>query len=114
MACQWLTLQCQLQLIRGLGRAAEPVGAVSCELVTEFLDEDSLRLHLGQEARREGPTFVGVFWQRSGLVQRDGSLSDWIPSGNPLTEIPANYPAASGRQVRCGVRQSIPSNSIAS
>jgi hypothetical protein len=89
------------------------VGPVSGELMAELLDQDRLRLQLGQEARREGPQFIWVFGQQSGLVQHGGSLSDWIPSGNPLTLIPANYPAVSGRQVRCGVRQSMPSSNIA-
>ena len=44
------------------------------ELVAELLDQDRLRLHLGQKPGREGPQVLGVFGQRSGLVQHGHSL----------------------------------------
>jgi hypothetical protein len=47
MAPQWLTLQCQLQLFRRLGRRAEPVRPMPRKLMAQLLDQDRLRLHLG-------------------------------------------------------------------
>ncbi|MBP1807796.1 hypothetical protein J2Z33_003677, partial [Rubellimicrobium aerolatum] len=60
MAPQWLTLKGQLQLLGGLGRGTEPMGTVAGELMPQLLDQDRLRLHLGQEPRREGPQVLGV------------------------------------------------------
>ena len=62
--------------------------------------------------------FIGVFWQRS----RASSTCRFIPeadrlTGNPMMldrDLSQRHPAVSGRQVRRGVRQSIPSKSIAS
>jgi hypothetical protein len=33
------------------------------KLVAQLLDQDRLRLHFGQQARREDPQFLGVFRQ---------------------------------------------------
>jgi hypothetical protein len=70
-------LERQLQLVGGLRGRAKPVHTVAGELVAELLDQDRLRLDLGQETRREGPQVLGIVRQRGGLVQHIRSLSDW-------------------------------------
>ena len=54
-------LQGQLQLFRRLGRGAEPVRPVPGQLVAQLLDQDRLRLHLGQKPRGEAAQLLGVF-----------------------------------------------------
>ena len=105
-------LEGQLQLFSGLGRRPEPVRPVPGQLVAQLLDQDRLRLHLRQEPRGEAAQLLGVFRQGQGVIEHTGSLSHCIPCGNPSLASPANYPAARGRHVRCGARQSIPSKSI--
>ena len=107
-------LQRQLQLLCRLGRRPEPVRAVSRKLMAQLLDQDRLRLDLFQKPRGEAAQFLWVFRQGQGLIEHVRSLSHCIPCGNPLDPGSADYPAARGRQVRCGARQSIPSKSIAS
>ena len=63
MAPQWLTLQRQLELFRRLGRGPEPVRPVPGQLVPELLDQDCLRLDLGQKPRGEAAQLLGVFRQ---------------------------------------------------
>lgn len=62
-------LQGQLELLDGLRRGAEPMTAMACQLVPKLLDEHGLRLHLGQQERREAPQTVGVVRQGLGHVQ---------------------------------------------
>ena len=87
---------------------------MSGKLMAQLLDQDRLRLDLGQKPRGEAAQFLGVFRQGQGLIEHAGSLSHCIPCGNHLIADQADYPAARGRHVRCGARQSIPSRSIAS
>jgi hypothetical protein len=54
-------LQRQLQLLGGLGGGAKPVRPVAGQLVAQLLDQDRLRLHLGQEPRREGAQLLRIF-----------------------------------------------------
>lgn len=75
-------LQGQLQLLCRLGRRAEPVRPVSRQLMAQLLDQDRLRLDLGQEPRGEAAQLLGVFRQGQGLIEHDGSLSHCIPCGN--------------------------------
>ena len=60
--------QRQLQLIGRLRGGAEPMRTMAGKLVAQLLDQDRLRLHFGQQARREDPQFFGVFRQRSDLA----------------------------------------------
>jgi len=55
-------LERQLQLFGGLGRRPEPVRPVPRQLVPQLLDQDRLRLHLGQKPRGEAAQLLGVFW----------------------------------------------------
>jgi hypothetical protein len=103
-------LQSELQLFRRLGRRAKPVRPVPGQLVAELLDQDCLRLHLGQKSRREAAQFLWVFRQGQGLIKHGRSLSHTIPCGNPAIARGSDYPAANGRHVRSGARQSMPSN----
>ena len=105
-------LQGQLQLLGGLGRGSEPVRPMPRKLVPELLNQDRLRLDLGQKPRGEAAQLLGVVRQGQGLIEHAGSLSHCIRCGNPFFAGPADYPAAKGRHVRCGARQSIPSRSI--
>ncbi len=72
-------LEGELQLLRRLRGRTEPVGSVTGELVAELLDQDRLRLHLGQKPRREGPEVFGIVRQRCGIVQHGRSLSGGDP-----------------------------------
>ena len=48
----------------------------------ELLDQDRLRLHLGQKPRGEAAQLLGIFRQGQGLIEHVGSLSHCIPCGN--------------------------------
>jgi hypothetical protein len=82
MAPQWLTLKRELQLLRRLGRRAKPVRPVPSQLMTELLDQNRLRLHLGQKPRGEAAQLLGVFRQGQGSIQHVRSLSHCIRCGN--------------------------------
>jgi hypothetical protein len=105
-------LERQMKLFRRLGRRPEAMSPMPGQLMAQLLDQDRLRLHLGQKPRGEAAQLFGVFRQGEGLIQHMGSLSHCIPCGNLLAPGSADYPAAKGRQVRSGARQSIPSKSI--
>ena len=105
-------LEGQLQLVRSLGRGPEPVRPMACQLMAQLLDQDRLRLHLGQEPRGETAQLLGIVRQGQGVVEHARSLSCRNPCGNPAIACPSDYPADRGRQVRSGARQSIPSSSI--
>ena len=75
-------LEGQLKLLGRLGRRPEPVRAVPRQLMAELLDQDRLRLHLGQKPRGEAAQLLGVFRQGQGLIEHAGSLSHGIPCGN--------------------------------
>jgi hypothetical protein len=62
-------LQRQLQLLGRLRRGAEAMARMAGQLVAQLLDQHRLRLHLGEEPRREGAQLLGVFRQGSGLVE---------------------------------------------
>ena len=106
-------LQRQLQLIGGLGRGPEPMGTMARQLVPQLLDQNRLRLHFGQQKRCERPQFRRVFRQRFSDIQHDETIAKQAVYGNPKTAKLSIYPAVKGRHVRCGNRQSMPSNSIA-
>lgn len=76
------------------------------------LDQDRLCLHLGQEPSGEAAQLLGIVRQGQGVIEHGRSLSHGIPCGNPVVAERSDYPAASGRQVRSGIRQSIPSSSM--
>ena len=90
------------------------MSAVTRELVAQLLDQHRLRLHLGEQKRREPPQFLGVFGQRFGHVQHGQSYQSKGKTGIPDMLSRPVYPALRGVQLRCGRRQSIPSSSIAS
>jgi hypothetical protein len=75
-------LERQLQLFCCLGRGPEPVCSVPGQLVPQLLDQDRLRLYLGQEPRGEAAQLLGVFGQGQGLIEHARSLSHCIPCGN--------------------------------
>jgi hypothetical protein len=75
-------LKSQLQLFGRLGGRPEPVRPVPGQLVPQLLDQDRLRLHLGQKPRGEAAQLLGVFRQGQGLIEHAGSLSHCIPCGN--------------------------------
>lgn len=56
-------LKRQLQLFRRLGRRPEPVRPAPGQLVAQLLDQDGLRLYLGQMPRGEAAQLLGVFGQ---------------------------------------------------
>jgi len=62
-------LERQLKLLDGLRRRAKAMAAVTGQLVAQLLDQHRLRLHLGQQKRREPPQFLGIFRQGFGHVQ---------------------------------------------
>ena len=75
-------LQGQLKLFRGLGRGPEPMRPVPGQLAPQLLDQDRLRLHLGQKPRGEAAQFLGLFRQGQGLCELAGSLSHYIRCEN--------------------------------
>ena len=75
-------LKRQLQLFGGLGGGPKPVRPVACQLMAQLLDQDRLRLHLGQKPRGEASQLLGVFRQSQGLIQHARSLSHCIRCGN--------------------------------
>jgi len=82
MAPQWLTLERQLKLLGRLGRGPEPVRPVPGKLMAQLLDQDRLRLDLGQKPCGEAAQLLGVFRQGQGLIEHTGSLSHCIRYGN--------------------------------
>ena len=90
------------------------MAAMTGKLVTQLLYQHCLRLHLGQQKRREPSQFFGVFRQRFDHVQHGRIIPDRPgPWESRKGRSPPVYPALSGFQLRCGRRQSIPSSSIA-
>jgi hypothetical protein len=85
---------------------------VPCQLMAQLLDQDRLRLHLCQKPRGEAAQLLEVFRLGKGLIQHARSLSHCNLCGNPSFARWPSYPAARGRHVRRGARQSIPSRSI--
>jgi hypothetical protein len=115
--CDLTRLQRQLQLLGRLGGGAEAMRLVSSQLVAQLLDQDRLRLHLGQKSRRESAQLLGIFGKGNDLVEHDQVYLTGSPMGilaEQCRAVIADYPAAEGCQVRCGIRQSMPSSSIAS
>ena len=51
------------------------------QLVAQLLDQDGLRLHLGQEPRREGAQFLGVVRQGDDLIEHDRVYLTGFPMG---------------------------------
>ena len=49
------------------------MAAVTGQLVAQLLDQHRLRLHFGQQKRRELPQFLGVFGQGFGHIQHGQS-----------------------------------------
>ena len=62
-------LERQLELLDGLRRRAEPMAAVTRQLMPELLDQHRLRLHFRQQERREAPQIARVFRQGLGGVE---------------------------------------------
>ena len=61
--------QRQLKLLDRLRRGAEPMVAVTRQLVAQLRCQQRLRLHLGQQERREASQVLGIFRQGFGNVQ---------------------------------------------
>jgi len=55
-----------------------------CQLVSQLLDQDSLRPHLGQQKSRELPQLIGVFWQRFVDVKHGQTIAKQQRDGNPM------------------------------
>ena len=111
-------LERQLQLV-GLGRqplrrAAELQPPQPGQLQPEPLDQRAL---IGQRRglrQHDGAQRVGVVGQGGEIDDHDGMIGDataLMPNESPASR---RYPAISGRQVRAGMRQSMPSSSIES
>ena len=59
------------------------MAAVTGELVAQLLDQRCLRLHLGEQKRREPPQLLGVFGQGFGHVQHGQSYQNKGETGIP-------------------------------
>ena len=100
-------LQRQLQLLGCLGGSPEPVRAVPGQLMTQLLDQDRLRLHLGQKPRRKGAQLLGIFWQRGSLVEHDRVYPTGFPVGilgswrGPIIPRPKAARSAAASASRC-------------
>jgi hypothetical protein len=81
-------LQRQLQLLGRLGRGSKPLRPVPGQLVAQLLDQDRLRLHLGQKPRGEAAKLLGVVRQGQDVIEHGRSLSHGIPCGNPAIACP--------------------------
>jgi hypothetical protein len=94
-------LERQLKLLDRLRRGAKPMVAVAGQLVAQLrpshgfqanhcraTDQQRLRLHFGQQKRRETSQFLGVFGQRFGNVQHGSIIPDPHDPGNPERVIP--------------------------
>ena len=81
---QLARLERQLQLIGRLGRSSKPVRTVPGKLVAQLLDQDRLRLHLRDQALREGAQIIGIVREGGGLVEHEedgnGQRSLWESS----------------------------------
>ena len=75
-------LKCQLKLFCRLRRRAKPVRPMPGQLMAKLLDQDRLRLDLGQKPRGEAAQLLRVFGQGQGLIQHARSLSHCIRCGN--------------------------------
>lgn len=106
-------LERQLKLLDRFRRRAKAMAAVTGELVAQLLDQRRLRLHFGQQERREHPQFLGIFGQEFGHLQHGQSYQNKGETGIANMLSCAVYPALGGVQLRRGRRQSIPSSSIA-
>ena len=51
------------------------------QLVAQLLDQDRLRLHLGQKPRRKGAQLLGVFRHGSDLIEHDRVYLTGFPMG---------------------------------
>jgi hypothetical protein len=71
--CDLAGFQGKLQLLGRLGGRAKPVRTVPSQLVPELLDQDRLRLDLGQKPRGEPPQLLGVFRQGFGHIEHGQS-----------------------------------------
>jgi len=60
----------------------EAMSSIPGKLMAQLLDQDRLRLDLGQQPRGEAAQLLGVFGQGQGVIQHAGSLSHCIPCGN--------------------------------
>ena len=57
--------------------------AVTCQLVSQLLDQDRLRLYLGQQKRRELSQFIRVFRKRFINVLHGLTIAKRHPGGKP-------------------------------
>src|SRR3954466_3826817 len=93
------------------------MAAKAGQLMLELGDPQRLGLDQRDQALG-GLTQLGrILGQRLGLAQHGRSISQQLDRGNPAIELSTsicykNQPVVSGRQVRCGARQSMPSSSI--
>ena len=70
--------QRQLQLLGRLGGGTEAMRPMPGQLVAQLLDQDRLRLHLGQKPRRKGAQFFG---KGADLVEHDRVYLTGFPVG---------------------------------
>ena len=75
--------QRQLKLLDRLRRGPEPMVAVTRQLVAQLRCQQRLRLHLGQQKRRETSQVLRVFGQGFGNVQHGPIIADPHDPGNP-------------------------------
>lgn len=73
--------QRQLQLLGRLGGGTEAMRPMPGQLVAQLLDQDRLRLHLGQKPRRKGAQLLGVFRHGSDLIEHDRVYLTGFPMG---------------------------------
>ncbi len=110
-----LLLKIQMQLVRTFGFRAEPRLAVTRQLMFQLLDLQ--RLGPGQIAQlfRHGTQLAGIGGQGSRRLQHG-----WVYTVSPRAReaygagFSDKSPVVSGRHVFCGMRQSMPSRSMAS
>jgi hypothetical protein len=81
-------LERQLKLLDRLRRGAKPMVAVAGQLVAQLRNQQRLRLHLGQQKRRECPQVFGIFRQGFGNVQHGPIIADPHDPGTPERVIP--------------------------
>ncbi len=88
-----------------------------CQLMFKFGNLEITTLQFRHQVRRKPPEFIGVCGQDLRVIRHGHCIAELPPKENPWQAFYylflLNYPALNGRHVRCGIRQSIPSNSIA-
>ena len=111
-SCDLFLFQRQFKLVKRLRARPELLTPQAHQLMLQLLDQNVAVLELGRQRRQKPLQNSRVVRQLLDIVEHGGNIPEPRRFRNPQTALNRYYPVVSGRQVRRGMRQSIPSSNI--